>query len=613
MSADAAVPPASALLDAGDRGRRPRWVPRPGWPVRRLLSRKDPVSSSYEPLIPDHSPFVHALHATEASAAALRLRFAATDGGRLSPPSRTTAVGGDPSLEDGALPPTGWLPPWAVVRSPAAAVPEAGVDVELVVPLRWTPRGLLVRPAAVGSGSGGEDAVGAAWCVTPDRVVVMGPPRASSCVSTDGSWLGAASGAPAANGREPPLGRDGVDPSSARADYGAAERVGSNPLSGTRSRVDEGWDSNVAARLMAANAAALRHQHSEPLVSSTATRMWMAATATGSGPASAFLHAGGSMTAPPSPPATGAPVPGYSLPPHGHASTPPLWWHPSGVHEAPTMGAPPSPNGNARHVVELVSDLPRLGARSAVAFSLLGVLNASVTIVDGVASLHLRWATLRWFAEPAAAAPDASAAGGTPPTTAVVDVVNVGARLVGAHPGWVVEEVAPRPVSGEVVVARRTPEVALAAGPSGVSVARGARREVTTVRPPWAMVAAPAAGTSRHEAGWRWELTALDDGSPYYAGRRLPVGRRPRAAVVAAQSYAAPAGALHATWRIAAADVDVPAVAVQVSARPRVVRWPEGVGRTARRLMLSRSELPANAGTMYSNLFTVQLPSGSTG
>jgi len=603
VPADAAVPPASALPDAGDRGSRPRWVPRPGWPVRRLRSRKDPVSSSYEPLFPDHSPFLDALHVTEASAAA----FGATGGGRLSPPPHTTAGDANPPPNDGAVPPIGWLPPWAVVRSRAAAVPAAGVDVELVVPLRWTPRGLLVRPAAVGTGSGCRDAVGAAWCVTPDRVVVMGPPPVSSCVSANASWLGAAPGAPAGDGWEPPLGRDRV----CRADYGTAERVGSNPLGRTRSRVDGGWDRHVAARLVAADAAALQHQHSEPLVASTATRTWMAATVTGGGPGAGFLTAGGSMTAPRPPPAAGVPVTGYPLPPHGNASAPLLSWHPGGALGASATDVSPSPSRSARHVVEFVSELPRAGARSAVAFSLLGILNSSVTIVDGVASLHLRWATLRWGAAPAAAAPDASAAGGAPSTTAVVDVVDVGARLVGAHPGWAMEEVAPRPVSGEVVVARRNPEVALAAGPSGISVARGARREVTTVRPPWAMVAAPAAGALRHEAGWRWELTALDDGSPYYAGRRSPVGWRPRAAVAAAQSYAAPVGALHATWRIAAADVDAPAVAVEVSARPRVVRWPGGVGRTVR-LMLSRSEMQANAETVYTDLFTIQLPSGRT-
>lgn len=272
-----------------------------------------------------------------------------------------------------------------------------------------------------------------------------------------------------------------------------------------------------------------------------------------------------------------------------------------------------------------------------MAFSFLGVLAPFVSTVGGVAALRLEWATLRFAAAPVDGGVTGDSGGGGGgrggdgggrgrAPAAVVDMVDFGVRLHGdaAAAGWVVSAVEPRPSYEVALLTAAAPDVSVAAGPSGVSLSRAGGRSIETARPPYAVAATVGTDRVAHSADWRWELTGLDDGSPYYAhrggggGRRRAAGHGWRHAASAAaapaaatQSHAAPAGALHASWTAPAAGAAAAAeLTFEVYARPRVVRWPRGgLGATVR-LALSRSEPRISGGMEYTQAFTIPLPLG---
>lgn len=544
---------------------------------------------------------------------------------------------------DAATPRGEKLPAWVVIQR-GQATAQFELDVQLVVPLRWTAAGRLVvrPPLEKGRRANGEEEV-----VPPERVVFMGHPN----TQPGGRTVLFASAAP----REMPQPPERLESAQPRRQTASDGGIATYPRqTGIQCHCEGVTRRHACAASARGSFPLLREQHSEPLVASSATRAWAAAShETGRAIASA------SKRSPTPPTARGTQLRKVSGEPQEQQTgeeDPTLEWQTTGLFPTLSPGAAgvtlvrvdtesfPSPQASKddrgcpdrwplsrppadippRCVVSFSTPLPVAGLPSEVAFSFLGVLLPSVSTVGGVTSLRLEWATLRF----AAAVIDGGTTGDRgsrsrgSAAAAVVDMVDFGVRLQDAAAvaaGWVVSEVEPRPGCDAAFLTTSAPDVSVAAGPSGVSISRGGGSFVESVRAPYAVAATVGThGIIAHNADWRWELKGNDDGSPYYAHRgrrRVPVGRwrhivtAAAAPAAATQSHTSPAGALHASWTAPAAGVAAaPTLTFEVYLRPRVVRWPREGLRTSVRLALSRSEPRLSSGIEYTQAFTFSVP-----
>jgi len=232
----------------------------------------------------------------------------------------------------------------------------------------------------------------------------------------------------------------------------------------------------------------------------------------------------------------------------------------------PTTSGTLPVDDSSRVLIKFVADVPGGMPAATIPFNFLGVLHTSVQRCGGQLTLTARWSSLQFGASPPGDL--------VHPPERLLDMVDFGIRLIDAHPSWAVAAVVPlpKPVIGTVSTTSRDVNVSI--GPGGLSVSRGAGAEVAVLRAPYALAAGRPGGDALAVAAWRWELKALDNGSPYYTSR--PSARTPPAT----QGYMAEKDALSAVWTVPEAAVGHRChrfVTVEAYVHPRFVTLPRRV------------------------------------
>jgi len=259
-----------------------------------------------------------------------------------------------------------------------------------------------------------------------------------------------------------------------------------------------------------------------------------------------------------------------------------------------TVGSRPV-DDSSRVLIKFVADVPGGMPAATIPFNFLGVLHTSVQRCGGQLTLTARWSSLQFGASP----PEDL----VHPPERLLDMVDFGLRLVDAHPSWAVAAVAPLPEAVIGTVSTTSRDMNFSIGPSGLVVARGAGAEVAIPRAPYALAAGRHGGGALAVAAWRWELKALDNGSPYYTSR--PSARTPPAT----QGYIAEKDALSAVWTVPEAAVGHRRhryVTVEAYVHPRFVALPRRV-LGVRVRPPARNSRPRATTVVYTHTFRIDV------